>query len=129
MIFESRRAAMAATLWSNGDYRLEARRFAADEQCPNNPDLPVLIYAGVWTPPADDPMAACIARFESNGWGGCWRNGIYAFPHHHTEAHEVLGICQGFAKVRLGGLGGLVLTLKAGDVAVLPAGTGHENLG
>ena len=37
----------------------------------------------------------------------------------------MLGIARGWVKVRFGGAKGKLLTLNAGDVAVLPAGTGH----
>ncbi len=42
--------------------------------------------------------------------------------------HEALGIAQGRAKVQLGGHHGEVFDLAAGDVVVLPAGTGHQRL-
>jgi uncharacterized protein YjlB len=40
----------------------------------------------------------------------------------------VLGIARGSAKVRFGGDHGKVYDLAAGDVVVLPAGTGHQSL-
>ena len=63
-----------------------------------------------------------------NGWGGLWRNGIYPYVHYHSMIHEALGIARGRAKVRFGGEGGQVLNIAAGDVTVLPAGTGHQCL-
>jgi uncharacterized protein YjlB len=40
-----------------------------------------------------------------------------------------LGICRGEARVRFGGAKGVVMTVRAGDVVVIPAGVGHQNLG
>ena len=104
-------------------------RFADDGTIPNNPTLPLLVYPGALNLPEDDPAAACETVFEANGWGGSWRNGIYPFAHYHSTAHEVLGICRGEAKVRFGGNTGIALTVRAGDVVVIPAGVGHHNLG
>ena len=108
---------------------VEAHVFGDDGAIPNNPALPLLIYRRALDLPGDDPAAACEAIFRANGWGGSWRNGIYPFPHYHSTAHEVLGICRGEAKVRLGGQVGVVRTVGAGDVVVIPAGVGHQNLG
>jgi uncharacterized protein YjlB len=104
-------------------------RFADDGVIPNNPTLPFLVYGGALDLPDDDPAAACEAVFAANGWAGSWRDGIYPFPHYHSTAHEVLGICRGEAMVRFGGDSGVTLTVRAGDVVVIPAGVGHQNLG
>ena len=106
-----------------------AHAFADDDAIPNNPSLPFLVYPGALNLPGDDPAATCEAVFAANEWSGSWRNGIYPFPHYHSTAHEVLGICRGEAKVRFGGNAGITLTVRAGDVVVIPAGVGHQNLG
>ncbi|MEJ2378699.1 MAG: hypothetical protein P8Y71_26080 [Pseudolabrys sp.] len=102
--------------------------FEDDGVVPNNPALPVLIYRGAidlaGTP---DPEGVIERVFAGNDWGhGMWRNGIFPYVHYHAMIHEVLGIARGHAKVRLGGDRGEELDLSAGDVAVLPAGTGHQ---
>jgi uncharacterized protein YjlB len=98
----------------------------AGDEIPNNPHLPVLLHRGAV--PAGDPAAA-EALFARHGWPPAWRNGIYDFHHYHPNAHEALAIVSGEVRVRLGGEGGVTLDLAAGDMVVLPAGTGHRNLG
>jgi uncharacterized protein YjlB len=107
----------------------EEHRFADDGQIPNNPRLPFLVYAGALDISGADPAAEFETVFAANGWDRSWRNGIYPFPHYHSTAHEVLGICRGEARVRFGGAQGVVLTVGPGDVVVIPAGVGHQNLG
>jgi uncharacterized protein YjlB len=103
--------------------------FADDGAIPNNPHLPFLVYQGALRFTGDDPAAVAETVFAANGWGGLWRNSIFPFPHYHSMAHEVLAICRGWARVQFGGEQGVTLTVNAGDVAVIPAGVGHENLG
>lgn len=101
--------------------------FADDGAVPNNP-LPALLYKNAVTLGAD-PEGRMEQLFARNGWGrGQWRDGIYPFPHYHSMIHETLGLARGAARVRLGGDAGAVVELTAGDVAVLPAGTGHQRL-
>ena len=103
--------------------------FADDGAVPNNP-LPALVYQGALDLAGKrDPAAAIEATFRKNGWGhGIWRDGIFPFVHYHAMIHEVLGIAQGSARVQLGGHQGKTFEFKPGDVAVLPAGTGHQRL-
>jgi uncharacterized protein YjlB len=101
--------------------------FADDGIVPNNPRFPLLLYRGaVGFRSVLDPATVMDTLFETNGWGRSWRDTIYDFVHYHSQVHEVLGVARGFAKVECGGVRGRVLTLKAGDVVVLPAGTGHR---
>jgi uncharacterized protein YjlB len=66
--------------------------------------------------------------FEADGWSDTSRNGIYDYVHDQSRIHEVLGIARGKGRVRLGGSKGRIYALKAGDIAILPAGTGHQCL-
>jgi len=104
---------------------VETFRLEAGEDVPNSP-LPVMVYrravAGAGS------AERLEATFRRHGWGGLWRNGIFPWHHFHDDAHEVLGIARGHALVQLGGEAGPELRLEAGDVVVLPAGTGHKRL-
>jgi uncharacterized protein YjlB len=98
----------------------------AGEGIPNNQRLPVLLHRGAVA--AGDADAA-EALFRRHGWRPAWRNGIHDWHHYHSNAHEALAVIDGTVRVQLGGEAGPVVDLMAGDVAVLPAGTGHRNLG
>jgi uncharacterized protein YjlB len=108
---------------------VRAHLFDDDGAIPNNAKLALLVYPGAVEVSGANPAAAFERLFASNGWSGSWRNGIYPFPHYHSTAHEVLGIARGEARVRFGGNAGIVLEVHAGDVVVIPAGVGHQNLG
>jgi uncharacterized protein YjlB len=106
--------------------KLETFTFTDDGGIPNSA-LPVLLYRGAL--PRDADAAAYEDLFAGNRWLGAWRDGIYPFHHFHSTSHEVLGIASGTANVVLGGPQGRRVELTAGDVVVLPAGTGHCNAG
>jgi uncharacterized protein YjlB len=104
-------------------------RLKDDGIIPNHPRWPLVIYRSVIRlDDAFDPAAVFEELFERNGWGDSWRNGIYDYVHYHSRIHEVLGIARGQGKVQFGGLKGRTLGVKAGDVAILPAGSGHQCL-
>jgi len=105
------------------------RRFKDDGTIPNNPRLPLLLYrGGIDLSGTPDPEQVIEKAFGRNGWGDMWRNGIYPYVHYHSMIHESLGIARGRAKVRFGGDHGEEFDLGPGDVAILPAGTGHQCL-
>lgn len=98
--------------------------FADDGAIPNS-RLPLLVYRKAVPP---DP-AAIEQIFTANRWPAAWRDSVHPFHHFHSDAHEVLGVASGHAKVRFGGPSGDVLEVSAGDVVVVPAGVGHCNEG
>jgi uncharacterized protein YjlB len=108
----------------------ETFMFKDDGWVPNNPTLPLLVYkASIDIVGVSDPESLMERTFKANGWGySMWRNGIYPYIHYHSMIHEALGIARDRARLRFGGTQGEEVDLSAGDVAVLPAGTGHQNL-
>jgi len=97
--------------------------FADDGAIPNS-RLPLLVYRAAL--PADpDAIEAAFAR---NTWPPAWRWGVYPFHHFHSNAHEVLGVFRGGARILFGGPEGEALDVAAGDVVVIPAGVGHRKL-
>jgi uncharacterized protein YjlB len=132
-----KRVAEKATGWRRPDKpqglirerKPQTFRFKDDGLIPNHPRWPLIIYKGaVRLVPDLDPAAVFEELFDSHGWGRSWRDGIYDYAHNHSRIHEALGIARGSAQLRFGGANGRVLNLKAGDVAILPAGTGHQRI-
>jgi uncharacterized protein YjlB len=101
--------------------------FEDDGSVPNNP-LPFLVYKGAISVGNDHPEKTIEGLFGANGWGEMWRNGVYDYLHYHATVHEALGVARGHARVRFGGNAGKEIEIAAGDVAILPAGTGHQCL-
>ena len=100
---------------------LETWHAPPGDTIPNHPGFPVLVYRGTGM---RDPMTA-RSRFAEHGWGGSWVDGVFDFHHFHSTSHEVLAVVAGRATLELGGPQGEAFEVAAGDVLVLPAGTGH----
>jgi uncharacterized protein YjlB len=98
----------------------ETFTFADDGAIPNS-HLPLLVYRQAVPPDADE-----IERiFTANRWPAAWRAPVFSYHHFHSDAHEVLGVARGETHVQFGGPGGQAVTVRAGDVVVVPAGVGH----
>ena len=102
----------------------ETDDFADDGRFPNS-KLPLLVYRTALPP---DP-SAMVETFATHGWSNAWRDGIFTYHHFHSIAHEVLGIAKGEVHVMFGGPAGRTVTVRAGDVVVIPAGVAHRNVG
>lgn len=98
--------------------------FEDDGLVPNSP-MPFLVYKAA-VDVANHPEETIEGLFSANGWGAMWRNGVYDYAHYHATVHEVLGVARGQARVQFGGDHGKALDIAAGDIAILPAGTGHQ---
>ena len=93
--------------------------FQNDGIIPNN-TLPILIYKNV--------LQDFEATFKKNGWTNNWMDIILPYDHFHSNTHEVLGLAQGAAKLKIGGENGIELQVETGDVIIMPAGVGHYSL-
>jgi uncharacterized protein YjlB len=101
--------------------------FEDDGLVPNNA-MPFLVYKGAVTLDTVHPERTIEGLFGTHGWGDMWRNGVYDYLHYHATVHEALGVARGHARVCFGGDRGKEFQIAAGDVAILPAGTGHQCL-
>lgn len=97
-----------------------------------NSVLPMIIYRAAITPTASleqdiDTTSRFLAR---NGWKVVWYTdkGLHPFHHFHSNAHEIVWVARGHQRGLFGGPDGTYATVEAGDLIVLPAGTGHFGL-
>lgn len=106
------------------EFNVRPHYFSASGGIPNNLELPLLLYQQVFAG-NDNPEQRFKEAFRQNNWGGSWINGVFSYHHYHSNAHEVLGVLEGSAMLLLGGPDGEEVAVQAGDMVVLPAGTGH----
>ena len=107
---------------------VETHLLEDDGEVPNHPSLPLVIVRHTAAVDHSDPAAWFEQHLTTYGWGACWRWVVYNYQHFHSNNHEVLGVSRGHATLLLGGEKGLISSVSAGDVIVLPAGTGHKSL-
>lgn len=107
----------------SGDTEPDLLHFAANGAVPNNPNLPVLLMRRAFSP--DLGPDAILDRYRDNGWTGVWTWTVFDYHHYHPASHEALTVASGAADLILGGPGSREIHVTAGDMIVLPAGTGH----
>ncbi|QKJ88684.1 cupin domain-containing protein [Paramixta manurensis] len=94
---------------------------------PNNP-LPLIIYPQVVPEETEDFAAWFEALFASHDWPPRWRYPVFPYTHYHPNTHELLGVSAGWAEILFGGESGRMVTLRAGDAVLIPAGVGHRQI-
>src|ERR671923_2850934 len=102
--------------------KLETWQAPPGDRIPNHPRFPVLLYRDTGL----EDAGAARTLFAQHGWGGSWVDGVFGFHHFPSASHEALAVVAGRATLELGGPQGEAFDVAAGDVLVLPAGTGHR---
>jgi uncharacterized protein YjlB len=109
--------------------RLNGRRedhFFRRDWVPNNQRLPVVIHKFLQARPLRTISRTCSPQTDGQTFGGmAFSTTSIIIP----GAHEVLGVGQGSGTVLIGAPDGWVIKVATVDCLILPAGTGHMNLG
>jgi uncharacterized protein YjlB len=87
------------------------------------------LYRAAITADAQDRASVFERGFAQNDWRNSWRNGVIPLLIITAQSHEVLGVYDGTAKLRLGGEHGQTVEIRSGDVILIPAGVAHHNIG
>jgi uncharacterized protein YjlB len=109
------------------DSKPETFLFKDDGKIPNS-KFPLIVYKNAFPERSLDGSKWLENRFEKNNWTNSWRNGVFSYHHYHSISHEVLGVFAGHALLHMGGENGEKIRVQAGDILVIPAGTGHKKL-
>jgi uncharacterized protein YjlB len=107
--------------------RVFVHQFDDDGTVPNNPSLALVIYKKALLMPGKNPTEYIEQLFARNHWDA-GRSADPFVHHYHSTAHEALAVVRGSATFRLGGVQGIIHNLRAGDVAIIPAGVAHQKL-
>ena len=100
-----------------------------DGLVPNHPHWNLIVDRGPVKPPEQFDPAAIFQDFtDATALGSSCLNGIYDYVHYRSHIPEVLGLARGSGKLQFGGRWSRTLSLEAGDIALLFAGTGHHCL-
>ncbi|KXZ18991.1 hypothetical protein AXI59_15785 [Bacillus nakamurai] len=104
---------------------IQAFYFEDDGRIPNNPELPLVIYKGIFKA---DTVKKAETTLRQNDWSNSWTGGVFPYHHFHSTTHEVLVVRKGSAVLRFGGENGTDISVQEGDAAVIPAGIGHKRI-
>lgn len=97
-----------------------------DDGITPNSQWPVVILPQIYK--GEDLESIFPDTFKKNNWSNNWLDIIQSKDHYHSTTHEVLGICKGEVSLKIGGAGGEIFYLKAGDAIIIPAGVGHFSI-
>ena len=101
-------------------------QFEDDGKIPNSV-FPLVVYKNAFDP-VENLDNVMERTFAKNNWTNAWRNGVYPYHHYYSISHEVVGVYKGSAQLHMGGENGTKLDVEAGDVLIIPAGTGHKQI-
>jgi len=99
-----------------------------DDGITPNSNLPVIVYRDVFRRLELKSDTSIKDVFESNDWTNNWADVIMTKNHYHSTTHEAIGINKGRVRLKIGGKDGSIVSLKSGDVILIPAGVGHYSL-
>lgn len=102
------------------DMQPKALHLSRNDGVPNNLRLPVVVYPNVIRSSGAGPAGAFEAGLDETGWPPQWRDGLFTYHPYHSTAREVLSFVSVHASLMLGGPGGQVVPVRAGNVGQEP---------